>query len=72
VGYETRSLVAMTDAPINEIELKPRRGVGTVMISHLSEPSVQFGDGDKENPRNWDPKRKIAIALFVVMGGFVA
>src|ERR1700710_3065034 len=43
VGYETGSLVAITDAPLNEIELKPRRGVGTVMISHLSEPSVQFG-----------------------------
>lgn len=44
----------------------------SMMIGHLSEPPLIFADGDEGNPRNWPPRRKMAIAIFVIVAGFVA
>ena len=43
-----------------------------VMIGHLSAPPVLFTASDEGNPRNWAPRRKMAIAAFVIVAGFVA
>ena len=69
---ETGSSDAMTYTPVTKLEPQSRKALGSVMISHLSAPPVHFGDGDEENPRNWAPKRKMAIGAFVIVAGFVA
>ena len=72
MGYETGSPVATTYTPATKIERKSRKAVGSVMISHLSVPPIHFREGDEGNPRNWDPKRKISVGVFVIVAGFVA
>lgn len=63
---------APSETPKTETNGLKSKSLGIVMISHLSEPSNHFRDGDEGNPRNWAPKRKIGIALFVVIAGFMA
>ena len=69
---ETGSPDVTTYTPGTKPEPKSRYALGSVMTSHLSAPPVQFGDGDEGNPRNWPPKRKMAIGAFVVSASFMA
>ncbi len=61
--------------PVTKLEPQSGKAVKatrSVMIGHLSAPLANFTDSDEGNPRNWAPKKKMAIAVFVIVAGFVA
>lgn len=43
-----------------------------VIASDLPQISVDFDPDDPDNPRNWAPKKKVALASFVLLSAFVA
>jgi hypothetical protein len=58
--------------PASKVDPELRNTVNSVMISHHSKPQVSFEDLDEDNPRNWRPRKKIGIAIFIIVAGFVA
>ena len=50
----------------------PEKGLGTVMVSHHHQSTIQFTPTDTSNPRNWSPRKKSAIAIFALYASFVA
>ena len=44
----------------------------SMMASNLNGQSSFFDVDDVKNPRNWAARKKVAIAIFVIVAGFVA
>ena len=36
------------------------------------QPSLDLEADDADNPRSWSPKKKVSLALFVLLSAFVA
>ncbi|PMD43051.1 MFS general substrate transporter [Hyaloscypha variabilis F] len=74
-GSSDTTTYAAAREPVTKLEPqsgKAAKAPRSVMIGHLSAPLAHFTDGDEGNPRNWAPKKKMAIAVFVIVAGFVA
>ena len=74
-GSSDATIGATFSEPVPRLELQSGTTVKasrSVMIGHLSAPPVEFLDGDEANPKNWAPKKKMAIGAFVIAAGFVA